>query len=171
MGAQVGKSKRFTITRQVNGQKKELYSSTSNQPIDGIVTLDRKQEKKSNKYGRQKSLDLRFDKSTGTEIYRPGSLSTSTSCIKHVVNQSVSNSFPYDAQSYTASHSEMASKDVLEFREACIRRGIISPEFCYTNFPASIDEDQQNEILEESLEAIYQQEKEQEHEQEQEGST
>jgi hypothetical protein len=115
MGATLSKGKSLSILNKVNRQEKEL--------IDGTTTLEKKIKKKKGKLSIQKSLDIRVDKYTTTDGNAISSSSSSSAYIKQLVNGSGSNHHLYDSQ-----YSGTPSKDVLELRDACIRRGIISPE-------------------------------------------
>jgi hypothetical protein len=115
MGATLSKGKSLSILNKVNRQEKEL--------IDGTTTLEKKIKKKKGKLSIQKSLDIRVDKYTTTDGNAISSSSSSSAYIKQLVNGSGSNHHLYDSQ-----YSGTPSKDVLELRDACIRRGIISSE-------------------------------------------
>jgi hypothetical protein len=115
MGATLSKGKSLSILNKVNRQEKEL--------IDGTTTLEKKIKKKKGKLSIQKSLGIKVDKYTTTDGNAISSSSSSSAYIKQLVNGSGSNHHLYDSQ-----YSGTPSKDVLELRDACIRRGIISPE-------------------------------------------
>jgi hypothetical protein len=150
MGAILGKSKSVPNLEKVNGHEKEVMMNSNNH-IDGTTTLGKKIKKKKERISNRKSLDLKVDKYTSTD----GSVisSSSSSYIKQLVNGSGYNNVSYDDQINLINQSEIPSKDVLELRDACIRRGIISPEMNTVTLRNSIEQDHQENttnILEES---------------------
>jgi hypothetical protein len=128
MGATLGKSKGLSISSKVNGQEKLL--------INGTTTLEKKNKKKKSKLSIPKSLDIKVDKFTATDGSAI-SASSSSAYIKQLVNGSGSNHHLYDGQMNSSQYSGTPSKDVLELRDACIRRGIISPDMNIITFPTS----------------------------------
>ena len=141
MGAKLGKN--IPVSEKVNGHTKEVKNISTNH-IDGTTTLDRKSKKKKEKIIKQKSLDIKEDKFTSTEGTNDP---LATTYVKHLVTGYASNShLSYDAQSFTTNLSDTVNKDILEFRDACIRRGIISPETNCVTLETPIVQDQQEKI-------------------------
>jgi len=139
MGATLGKGKNFSTSGKVNGHKKELITKSDNH-LDGTTTLEKKIKKKKANLSNRKSLDIKVDKFTSTDVNAISSSSTSAAYIKQLVNGSGSNHHLYDAQMNSSNYSGTPSKDVLELRDACIRRGIISPEMNIITLPTPIEQ-------------------------------
>lgn len=94
-------------------------------------------KKKKAKISNKKSLDSKVDKFTSTELN-----GNSSDYIKHLVNGSKAPRLSqYEARASVSNQSGTPSKDVLELRDACIRRGIISPEMSIVITPAPIEQD------------------------------
>lgn len=144
MGAKLGRSKSLPISEKVNGQGYEVITGTSEAHIDGTASTGTKNKKKKKrpKLSNQKSWDSKIDKFTSTE-----GNTNSSNYIKQLVNGSASNRPSYDARTSLSNYSATPSKDVLELREACIRRGIISSEMPVIVTPAPIE---QENLVEES---------------------
>jgi len=138
MGATLGKIKNSPISEKVNGHEKQVITNSNNH-MNGTTTLEKKIKKKKEKLSKKKSEDLKVDKYTSTD----GSAISSSSYIKHLVGTTGSTNLSYDPQVNSTNHSKTPSKDVLELREACIRRGIISPETNAVTLPISIEQEQQ----------------------------
>jgi hypothetical protein len=139
MGATLGKSKAWLISEKVNGQEKQV-PMISSKHTNKTTTLDRKTKKKE-KLSNKKSSDTMIDKYTSTD----GGVVSSSAYIKHLVSGS-GRQLSLDSlnpQGNSRRQSETPSKDVLEFRDACIRRGIISPETINATVPSSIEQDYQ----------------------------
>ena len=139
MGAKLGKSKSLPISSQDN----ELNKLNSNPTINGSATLEKKNKRKKGKLSNQKSWDVKVDKFTSTEIN-----CNASDYIKHLVNGSTITRLSYEARTSVSNQSGTPSKDVLELRDACIRRGIISPEMSIVITPAP--EIEQEVFIEES---------------------
>ena len=123
MGATLGKSKSLPISDNVNS---DLTI------INGGATMEKKIKKKKPKLSNKKSLDSKVDKYTSTEIN-----GNPSDYIKHLVNGSTAPRLSqYEARMSVSNQSGTPSKDVLELRDACIRRGIISPEMSIIITPA-----------------------------------
>ncbi len=140
MGAILGKSKSVPISQKANGQENEVFTA-ANHHSDGTTTLERKIKKKKEKISSKKSTDTMVDKFTSTDgsVISP----SSSTYIKHLVSGPGYNRSSYDAQITATNHSETPSKDVLELRDACIRRGIFSPETISGTIPTPIEQDVQ----------------------------
>jgi len=143
MGAVVSKSKSVLLSEKANGHAKEVKIDSNNHNMDGTTTLERKLKKKKEKISNKKSLDVKADKYTSTD---GNAISTSSAYIKQLVRSSGSNYHLYDTQGNLINQSETPSQDVLELRNACIRRGIISAETNNITLPTSIEQDQQENI-------------------------
>jgi hypothetical protein len=143
MGTILGKSKSVLMSEKANGHTKEVIINSNNHNMDGTTTLEKKLKKKKEKISNKKSSDLKADKYTSTD---GNAISTSSAYIKQLVRGSRSNHVLYDAQVNLINQSETPSQDVLELRNACIRRGIISAETNNITLPTSIEQDQQENI-------------------------
>lgn len=141
MGAKLGKSKSLPISEKVNG-----HDTNTSTHLDGTVTLDKRTKKKKEKVSNKKSFDIKVDKYTSTDAnaipITTTTTTTSSTYIKHLALNSGSNNIAYDAQSNKTSYSETPSKDVQELRDACIRRGIISPETNAITLSNSIEQEE-----------------------------
>ena len=150
MGGQLGKSKNVSISGKPKEHEKEVITI----PNGTTSSEDIKQaEKKIKKYKiktlNRKSSMTTVDKSTSTD----GCVVSSSSSIKKLVGgygYATNNNLSYDADTVEANvaySSETPSKDVLEFRDACFRRGIISGEMNTITVPILIEQnDQENNL-------------------------
>ncbi|CAF2412220.1 unnamed protein product [Rotaria sp. Silwood2] len=149
MGATLGKSKSGLISEKTNEQEKSV-TTTSNNHIDGTSTLEKMFKKKTERNSDKKSSHAKVDKYTSTD---GGIISSSSSCIKQLVGDSKCNNVSYDVHSVemdSTYQSETPSKDILEFRDACVRRGIISSETNNFLLLASKEQNYQANIVDES---------------------
>ncbi|CAF3783603.1 unnamed protein product [Rotaria sordida] len=129
MGAKLGKSKSLLISEKINEQDKSMITNSNNHTNGTIITLEKKFKKNTEKSSNKKSSNTKVDKYTSTDggIISP----LPSSSIKQLVDGSRCNNLLSDVHTVETNsiyQSETSSKDVLEFRNACIRRGIISPE-------------------------------------------
>lgn len=127
MGAKLGKSKSLPISEQDN----EVNQVNSNPSINGSTTQEKKNKKKKGKLSNRKSWDVKVDKFTTTEVN-----GNSSAYIKHLVNGTAMTRLSHGARTSVSNQSGTPSKDVLALRDACIRRGIISPEMTIVITPA-----------------------------------
>ncbi|CAF3414733.1 unnamed protein product [Rotaria sp. Silwood1] len=140
MGAKLGKRKSVLVSEKTNEQEKSVFT-TSNNHIDGTTTLEKMFKKTTEKNSDKKSSNPKVDKYTSTD---GGIISSSSSCIKQLIGSAKYNNRTSDvhtAETNSINQSGTPSKDVLEFRDACVRRGIISPE---TNNFALLTSTEQN---------------------------
>jgi hypothetical protein len=125
MGAKFGKRKTITISEKTNGHQKEKKSITPTNHTDGTTTVEKL--KKKEKISKQSSVDSKVDKCTNTD----SGVISSTASIKRVIGGSACDNISFDngnGRVNSVDRCETPSKDVIELRNACIRRGIISAE-------------------------------------------
>lgn len=115
MGAKQGKTKNISISEKLDENEK-LVKSTSNDQMNGTTTLEKKVHKRSAKTSKSK-----VNQCTSTE----GGFISTLLRTKHLANGSNCNKTSHDVNSCDIK-SEVSMKDILDFREACMRRGIIS---------------------------------------------
>ena len=100
--------------------------------------------KKKKKISSSSSSSKKVDKSTSIDV---GLISPSSSTIKYLVGSSghpIPENLSYDTYPSHSTAADHPSQDVLELRDACIKRGIISPESCSMYRVASREEVQQS---------------------------
>ncbi len=149
MGATLGKSKSVPISEKVNGHEQKV-SIISNNHNDGTTTLEKKIKKKKERISKKKSSDIKLDKYTSTD---GSAIPSSSTYIQQLVSPGYHN-LSFDDQGNLTNPSNIPSKDVLELREACIRRGIISPETNAVILSTPKEQDHQENIVEESINEI-----------------
>ncbi|CAF1504457.1 unnamed protein product [Adineta ricciae] len=152
MGAILGKSKSSSSTAgttvsKVNGHKKETLDIYTHQ--NGKTgTLEKKSQKKE-LIKKKKSTDEMIDKCTGTD----GEVISSSAYIRRLVTANgcyISND-SLNGQGISRRPSDTPSKDVLELRDACIRRGIITPETSIATLPTAAEQGYEVNIVEEPI--------------------
>jgi hypothetical protein len=147
MGGKLGKTSHASISSynlpQENDTQTNCCNDQSTTHDNRIQTVKKDKEKKK----REKSMSTcKADKSTSTdgEIIAP-----SSSTIKYLIGQSsyaMHDSLSYDTLEGHVNGNHLLdspSKDVLELRDACVRRGIISPE-CHSMHRLISYEDEQS---------------------------
>lgn len=121
MGAKLGKIKTLSISGKSN-QTEKTKIVTSNNHSNKTTTLEKQFKKKKEKTSNAKA-DKYTDTADGTQISLPYSIK--------LCGVSRSNNRLHDvhnAEVNSINQFETSNKDILEFREACLRRGIISQE-------------------------------------------
>lgn len=152
MGAILGKPKSSSSTSgtnvsKVNGHNKETLVISTHQ--NGKTGTLEKKNKKKELIKKKKSIDGMIDKSTGTE----GDVISSSAYIRRLVNANgcyISND-SLNGQGISRRQSDTPSKDVLELRDACIRRGIITPETSMATIPTAAEQGYEVNIVEEPI--------------------
>jgi hypothetical protein len=156
MGSQLGKSKSVSISGKTSGQEKAvIITSNGTTSNEGIKQVEKKikKDKKKNFYNKLSKTNV--DKGTNTDGY----VISPSSTIKRLVGASgcvVHDNLSYDAhstQEYSGYRCETPSKDVLELRDACVRRGIISAETISVTVPISNEQDYQENNLDTAQES------------------
>ncbi|CAF1019029.1 unnamed protein product [Adineta steineri] len=147
MGAKLGKNTHTTISKKLSGQEKEATTVSNNHYLKKASTLERKTKKKEH-VSNKKSADAVMDKYTSTD----GDIIPSSAYIRKLVIGPGCN-LSYDSlNGLTTSRrqSDAPSKDVLEFRDACIRRGIISRDTACSIISTCNEEENQVDTVEQS---------------------
>ena len=142
MGAKLFKTGRAV---PISEQNKEL-NTISTYRINETATLQRKIKNPKEKHSNKRSPNTRLDKCTNTNT---GVISSSL-YIKRTVGGPKCNKRSNTATVNSTHQSKILSKDILEFRDACIRRGIISPEINAFVLPISNEQDHQTNIVNKS---------------------
>lgn len=124
MGGKLGKAQQTINSMKINGQ------------VNGVATKKHRDLQESNgsaklmKKRKEKTLSKgQMDKSTSTD---GGVVVPSSSTVKNLVGYVTQDNISHDAFTCqrNGSHSSgTPSRDVLELRDACFRRGIITAEF------------------------------------------
>ena len=142
MGGKLGKAQQTMNSQKITGQTNGVATNNHREHRssgDSSKLLKKKKEKTVSK-------DL-VDKSTSTD---GSAVVPSSSAIKHLVGYTTHDNLSHDAFTcqFNDSHSsETPSRDVLEFRDACYRRGIISVQF----HPVQLIAPEQEEQLQAAL--------------------
>ncbi|CAF4639461.1 unnamed protein product, partial [Rotaria socialis] len=147
MGAKFGKSKSITISEKENEHKKPMDTAASNN-IDGLKTLEKKNAKKAIKISKKKVNQCT---STNGGIISPSSRKQK---LANGLSYNNASHDVYSTEADCANRSLASSKDIQEFREACIRRGIISSETIRYSSQTLNEPDNQVNTVQETSTAI-----------------
>ena len=137
MGGKLGKAQQTINSMKITGQANGVATKThrDHQDSNGSAKLMKKKKEKTSSNGQ-------VDKSTSTD---GGVVVPSSSTVKHLVGYVTQDNLSHDAfmcQSNCSHSSETPSRDVLELRDACFRRGLISAEF-HPVQPIVLDQEEQ----------------------------
>jgi hypothetical protein len=155
MGAKFGKRRTITIAQKTNGQQKEITPVTSNNHVDETTAVEKKPKKKE-RVSNRPSVDSKVDKFTNTD----SGVISSTPYINQLAGRSGSNNLSYDnlhTRINSVDRCVTPSKDALDLRNACIRRGIISAETNAITLRDSVELDYEanTELINETSSSVF----------------